>query len=268
LILQTLNNQRALITGANTGIGAEVAATMAAAGASVIINYVENDHLAFELVDKIRHDGGTAHAIKADVRDEMQVISMFDEMRQLYGGIDILVNNAAIQRDSAFHKMSLQQWNEVIDTNLTGQFLCAREATKMFLDQGIDLNRSCARGKIICISSVHDVVPWAKHINYAASKGGVTMLMKTMAQELAELKIRVNGISPGAIKTPINQSVWETPEKQAEMHKLIPYDRLGVCSDVAKAAVWLASDDADYVVGHNFYIDGGMLLYPGFRTGG
>jgi glucose 1-dehydrogenase len=152
--------------------------------------------------------------------------------------------------------------------NLTGQFLCAREAAREFIQRGVVPELSSAAGKIICMSSVHQAIPWSRHANYAASKGGVMMLMQTMAQELAVHHIRVNSIAPGAVKTPINTSAWDTPEAERKLLQLIPYDRVGLPADIAKAAVWLASDQADYITGTTLFVDGGMMLYPGFRTGG
>lgn len=265
---QTLAGQRALVTGASSGIGASIAKAMGAAGAAVAVNYVTGPDAAAEVVAEIEAGGGRAIAVKADVSNEAEVVAMFDAMRAAFGGVDILVNNAGLQQDSAFHRMTLAQWNKVIAVNLTGQFLCAREAAKEFIARGVDADRSRAAGKIVCISSVHDVIPWAGHANYAASKGGVSMLMKTMAQELAPYRIRCNSVSPGAIKTAINRDAWATPEKEAELLKFIPYGRVGLPEDIAKVAVWLASDEADYVNGATLYVDGGMVLYPEFAHGG
>jgi glucose 1-dehydrogenase len=164
--------------------------------------------------------------------------------------------------------LSLAQWNRVIGVNLTGQFLCAREAVKEFMRRGVQPEVSCAAGKIICVSSVHEVIPWAGHVNYAASKGGVMLMMKSIAQEVAPLRIRVNSICPGAIRTPINMEAWDTPEHYNALMKLIPYKRIGEVEDIGRAAVWLASDYSDYVHGTSLFIDGGMTLYPGFETGG
>jgi glucose 1-dehydrogenase len=263
-----LTGQRALVTGANSGIGKAVAKGLAAAGASVVINYVSNGNDARQVVEEIQANGDTAMALHADVSKEDQVQDMFASMISAWGSIDILVNNAGIQQDADFKNMTLDQWNKVISVNLTGQFLCAREAAREFIRRGILPELSAAAGKIICISSVHQAIPWSRHANYAASKGGVMMLMQTMAQELAQHHIRVNAIAPGAIKTPINHSAWETPEAERDLLKLIPYDRVGDPSDIARAAVWLASDQSDYVTGVTLFIDGGMMLYPGFRTGG
>lgn len=265
---QPLKGQKALVTGANSGIGESVARHLAAAGASVVINYVSHPEAADQIVTDITAAGGTAMALPADVSKEDQVQAMFAEMFKAYGTIDILVNNAGLQKDSAFADMTLDQWNIVIGVNLTGQFLCAREAVREFLRRGIKPEVSVAAGKIICMSSVHEVIPWGGHVNYASSKGGVMLLMKSMAQELAPKKIRVNSIGPGAIKTPINVSAWSTPEAEKDLLKLIPYDRVGEPSDIGRAAVWLASDDSDYVTGTTLFVDGGMTLYPGFATGG
>jgi glucose 1-dehydrogenase len=263
-----LAGQRALVTGANSGIGEAVAKGMAAAGASVAVNYVANEADAYRVVQDIEGAGGKAIAVHADVSQEDQVKAMFRKMFAAYGSIDILVNNAGLQRDAAFQDMTLEQWNFVISVNLTGQFLCAREAAREFIRRGVAPELSAAAGKIICMSSVHQAIPWSRHANYAASKGGVMMLMQTMAQELAAYHIRVNSIAPGAVKTPINRSAWETPAAEQKLLQLIPYDRIGLPVDIAKAAVWLASDQADYITGTTLFVDGGMMLYPGFRTGG
>ncbi|RZW13201.1 MAG: SDR family oxidoreductase, partial [Desulfobulbaceae bacterium] len=181
---------------------------------------------------------------------------------------DILVNNAGIQRDAPFDEMTLDQWRKVIDVNLTGQFLCAREAIREFKRRGVNQEVSCSAGKIICMSSVHELVPWAGHVNYAASKGGVMLMMKSIAQEVAPYRIRVNSIGPGAIRTPINRSAWETKEAYDKLMELVPYKRIGEPEDIARAAVWLASDEADYINGTTLFIDGGMTLYPGFTENG
>lgn len=263
-----LKNQKALVTGASSGIGEACALALAAAGAAVVVNFGSNQAEAERVVGRIRDDGGKAIAIQADVSKEENVQAMFAQALETFGTIDILVNNAGLQRDAAFQEMTLEEWNKVIAVNLTGQFLCAREAVREFVRRGVVSNVSSAAGKIICMSSVHEVIPWAGHANYAASKGGIMQLMKTMAQELAPQKIRVNSIAPGAIKTPINRAAWETPEAEANLLKLIPYGRVGLPEDVARAAVWLASDASDYVTGTTLFVDGGMTLYPGFASGG
>ncbi|HWD39252.1 MAG TPA: SDR family oxidoreductase [Fimbriimonas sp.] len=263
-----LAGQSALVTGANSGIGEGVVRHLAAAGASVVVNYVARPEQAQAIVDDINTNGGKAIALAADVSKEDQVQAMFKEMISQFGTIDILVNNAGLQKDAAFHEMTLDQWNFVLSVNLTGQFLCAREAIREFLKRGPRPEVSSALGKIICMSSVHEVIPWGGHANYAASKGGILMMMKSLAQEYGGRKIRVNSIGPGAIKTPINTSAWDTPEAEQKLLTLIPYERVGVTSDIARAAVWLASDESDYAHGITLFVDGGMTCYPGFATGG
>ena len=263
-----LTGQKALVTGANSGIGKGVAIALGQAGADVVVNYVADDAAAEAVVGEIKQSGARAYAHKADVSSEDQVAAMFARMVQEFGTIDILVNNAGLQRDSAFHDMTLAQWNTVLGVNLTGQFLCARQAVREFLRRGVVPSVSSAAGKIICMSSVHEVIPWAGHANYAASKGGVMLLMKSMAQELASHRIRINSICPGAIRTPINTAAWDTPEAYQSLLTLIPYKRIGEPEDIGRVAVFLASDQSDYITGASIFVDGGMTLYPGFATGG
>lgn len=264
-----LRGQKALVTGASSGIGKQIAIALGHAGADVVVNYVADPDKAEEAVTEIRKQCGIdAFAHKADVSNEEQVQGMFSRMFKEFGTIDILVNNAGLQRDASFEELSLKDWNTVIGVNLTGQFLCAREAVREFKRRGVVPKVSCAAGKIICISSVHDVIPWAGHVNYATSKGGVMLMMKSIAQEVAPHRIRVNSICPGAIRTPINMQAWDTPEAYNELLKLIPYKRIGEAYELGRAAVWLASDYSDYITGINLYVDGGMTLYPGFETGG
>jgi glucose 1-dehydrogenase len=267
-IFKMLTGQKALVTGANSGLGRAIAIAFGQAGADVMVNWVAGEEAAEAVVDEIKKNGGRARAHRADVAREDQVIAMFRRMREEFGTIDILVNNAGLQRDAAFHDMTLEEWNAVIGVNLTGQFLCAREAIREFLRRGVVPEVSCAAGKIVCMSSVHQEIPWAGHANYAASKGGIMMLMKSIAQEYAPRRIRVNAIAPGAIRTPINRAAWATRPAYDALMTLIPYDRIGEPDDVARAAVWLASDDSDYVVGTTLFIDGGMTLYSAFAHGG
>ncbi|TPN57345.1 MULTISPECIES: SDR family oxidoreductase [unclassified Mesorhizobium] len=263
-----LVRQKAIVTGANSGIGEGVAIALGRAGADVVVNYVENEDAANAVVDQIRRTGSKAIAYKADVSMEDAVGDMFARTVQEFGTVDILVANAGLQWDSAFADMPLAKWTKVLDVNLTGQFLCARAATREFLRRGVVPSVSRAAGKIICMSSVHQQIPWAGHANYATSKGGIKLLMESMAQELAPKGIRVNAIAPGAIRTPINTSAWDTPEALKSLLTLIPYGRIGLPEDVARAAVWLASDESDYVVGTTLFVDGGMTLFPGFSTNG
>ena len=263
-----LQGQPALVTGANSGIGRAVALGLARAGADVAVNYVSDPDAAQAVVAEITGMGRRAIAVKADVSREDEVTAMFAQALAEFGTLHIVVANAGLQRDAPFEQMTLEQWNTVIGVNLTGQFLCAREAVREFNRRGPDPAVSAAAGKIICMSSVHQEIPWAGHANYAASKGGVSMLMKSLAQEVAPRRIRVNAIAPGAVRTPINTAAWETPQAYAELMTLVPYKRIGEPDDIARAAVWLACDASDYVTGATIFVDGGMTLYPGFSTGG
>jgi glucose 1-dehydrogenase len=255
-----LAGQKALVTGASSGIGEAVALALGAAGADVAVNYVSKEDEAEAVAEKIRRCGRRSLSHRADVSKEDEVRAMFRRVLGEFGTLDILVANAGLQRDAPFDAMTLDEWQRVLAVNLTGQFLCAREAVREF--------KRRSAGKIVCISSVHEAIPWAGRVNYAASKGGVMMMMKSLAQEVAPLGIRVNGIAPGAIRTDINRAAWEEPQARDALLKLIPYGRIGEPEDVARAAVWLASDDSDYVVGTTLFIDGGMMLYPAFASGG
>jgi glucose 1-dehydrogenase len=266
--MASLAGQRALVTGANTGIGKAIALALGRAGADVVVNYLHDDRAALAVVAEIRGCGVKAFAHRADVGSEQDVTGMFEAALRQFGTLDILVANAGIQMDASFADMSLAQWEMVLRVNLTGQFLCARAAVREFLRRGVRPEVSRAAGKIICISSVHQVIPWAGHVNYAASKGGVKLMMESVAQELAPQKIRVNAIAPGAIRTSINTAAWETATALQGLLKLMPYGRIGEPEDIGKAAVWLASDESDYVTGTTLFVDGGMTLYPEFASGG
>jgi glucose 1-dehydrogenase len=267
-ISPVLKGQKALVTGGSSGIGKAIAIALGHAGADVLLNYARRHDEAEEAAEEVRRCGSQCVVHQADVSQEDQVLAMVERMKDEFGTIDILINNAGLQKDAPFDQMTAAQWDTVINVNLRGQFLCAREAVREFKRRGVVSKVSCAAGKILCISSVHDIIPWAGHVNYAASKGGVMMMMKSIAQEVAPYRIRVNSISPGAIRTPINMEAWETPEAYRELMKLVPYKRIGEPDDIGRAAVWLASDDSDYVTGATLYVDGGMTLYPGFETGG
>jgi glucose 1-dehydrogenase len=265
---QPLNGQTALVTGAASGIGAGVAKALGAAGAAVVVNYVTNPAAAEAVAAEIRAGGAEALALQADVSSEAEVREMFAKAEARLGGVDILVNNAGLQQDAPFTEMTLAQWNRVLDVNLTGMFLCAREAARGMIARGLRPERSRAAGKIVCMSSVHEVIPWAGHVNYAASKGGVRLFMQSLAQELAPHRIRVNSVAPGAIQTPINRAAWETPEALAALLRLIPYGRIGQPGDIGRVVAWLVSDEADYIHGQTIFVDGGMTLYPEFAHGG
>lgn len=264
-----LQDQIAIVTGSSSGIGAGVAKAMANEGATVVVNYpvASAKQMAEQVVADIAANGGRAISYRCDVSSEAEVKQMFGDVVARFGTVDILVNNAGLQKDAKFTEMTLEQWNYVIGVNLTGQFLCAREAIREFLRRGVN-GKSLSAGKIICMSSVHEVIPWAGHANYAASKGGVNLMMKTIAQEYAPSRIRINSIAPGAIQTPINRDAWDTAEHLQNLLKLIPQKRIGSVEDIGNAAVWLASDDADYVNGTTLFVDGGMTLYPGFEDNG
>ncbi len=266
--IKLLQGQTALVTGANSGIGRAIAISLGKAAANVVVNYVTKPEDAEAVAEEIRRGGQRAMTAQADVGDEAQVQAMFAAAVREFGTVDILVSNAGMERNAPFHEMTTAQWDAVMNVNLRGAFLCAREAVREFLRRGVRPEISVAAGKIIFISSVHEVIPWAGHVNYAASKGGLMLLMKSLAQEVAEKRIRVNSIAPGAIRTPINTAAWGTPEAYADLMKLVPYKRIGEVEEVGRAAVWLASDFTDYLIGTTLFIDGGMTLYPGFESGG
>ncbi len=264
----SLEHHVVVVTGASSGIGLSVAQAMAEAGAATVLNFHSNGEGAQDAVRAIEAKGGRAIAVQADVSEEGDVVRLFDEAVGAYGRVDVLVSNSGMQKDAAIGDMTLEEWKAVIDVNLTGQFLAMREAIRRFRQQPQDARPARSAGSIIAMSSVHEVIPWAGHVNYAASKGGVHMLVRSIAQEVASDAIRVNAIAPGAIRTPINRQAWETEEALAKLLRLIPYGRIGEPEDVARAALWLASDEADYVTGTTLFVDGGMALYPEFRDNG
>ena len=263
-----LEGQPALVTGANSGIGRAVALALATSGADVVVNYVSDGAAAEEVAHEIEAAGQRAITLKADVSKEEDVQAMFNSAIGHFGTIHIAVNNAGLQSDAALLDMTLEQWNKVIGVNLTGQFLCAREAVREFKRRGVKPEISASAGKLVFMSSVHQQIPWAGHVNYSASKGGIMLLMQSIAQEVASLAIRANAVAPGAIRTPINRPAWETPDAYRDLMKLVPYKRIGEPEDVARAVTWLVSDAADYVTGTTLIVDGGMTLYPEFAQGG
>jgi glucose 1-dehydrogenase len=263
----SLKGQVALVTGASSGLGAGAAKGLAASGAAVVVNYHSQPEPAEKLAEEICAAGGQAIALGADVSKEDEVEQLFARTLDAFGRLDILIANSGLQKDAPITQMTLEDWNTVISVNLTGQFLCARAALRQFARQQIRPDISRALGKIIHMSSVHQMIPWAGHANYAASKGGVDLLMRSIAQEVGEQRIRVNSIAPGAIRTAINSQVTRGDAEQ-KLLELIPYGRVGEAEDVANAVVWLASDASDYVHGATLFIDGGMSLYPEFRHNG
>ena len=265
-----LEGQTAIVTGSSTGIGAAVAKSIAKDGANVLINYNSSKKEAEEVANEICEDGicGNAITFKADVSKEADVKNMFKAAIEEFGTVDICVANAGLQKDAALHEMTLKDWQLVIDINLTGQFLCAKEALNEFFRRGMRPEVSSAIGKIIHMSSVHEIIPWAGHANYAASKGALIMLMKSIAQGYGARKVRCNSIAPGAIKTDINKDAWATAEALDKLNDLIPYERIGVPSDIGSVAAWLASDESDYINGTTIFVDGGMSCYPGFTSNG
>jgi glucose 1-dehydrogenase len=250
--------RRALVTGGATGIGRATATRLAADGAAVVVNYVGGPDDANSLAAEIGSAGGRALAIEADVSNEDQVAAMFSRAREELGGpVDLLVNNAGIEKPFLLVDMPLDEWNKVLAVNLTGAFLCAREAARGMIEAG-------ARGAIVNMSSVHEVIPWEKFGHYCASKGGMKLWAGTIAKELAPHGIRVVNVGPGAILTPINKALIENPEERKKVEGEIPLGRLGEPEEIAAAVSWLASAEADYVTGTTLFVDGAMTQYPGF----
>ncbi len=262
-----LERRTALVTGASSGIGKAIAEELGRCGVSVGVNYHSGQAQAEDVVAEISSAGGRAVALKGDVGRAEDCERLVGQVVDHFGRLDILVANAGIQRDASFTDLSLADWQRVIDVNLTGPFLCAQEAVRRFHSQPQRPDAK-SRGNIIFVNSVHQVIPWAGHVNYAASKGGLKLLMESLAQEVAQEKIRVNAVAPGAIKTPINRPAWSEEHALQALLKLIPYGRVGDPEDVARAVAWLASDQSDYVVGTTLFIDGAMSLYPEFRDNG
>jgi glucose 1-dehydrogenase len=268
-IHRVLVGQKALVTGASKGLGQSMAIGLAQAGADVLVNYNSDEEGARWTAEEIKKLGRKAVIFKADVAEESEVEAMFRKMVEEFGRLDICIPNSALQLNAPVDQMTMAQWQRVINVNLGGVFLCSRESVRLFKKQGIDRSVSYACGKLILISSVHDIIPWEGHANYAAAKGGLMLFMKSLAQEVAHLKIRVNAISPGAIRTPMNVEKVTSPEIfNSTLLKLIPSKRIGEPEDVTRVAVWLASDESDYIQGTTIYVDGGMTLYPGFIGAG
>jgi glucose 1-dehydrogenase len=259
--MQRLSGKRALVTGANSGIGRDIALRLAREGAAVVINYLNKPETADEVVKEIVAAGGRALAAPADVSNEPQVDEMFARAQAEFGGLDILVNNAGFETHHPILEMPADAWRKVLDVDLTGAFLCAQRAARLMV-------AAKTGGAIVNISSVHNIIPWGGFAHYCAAKAGLDMLTKTMALELATERVRVNSVAPGAIQTPINENVWGNPETLKDLLRKIPSDRMGQTEEVAACVAFLASDEASYVTGAVLYVDGGMTLYPEFRHGG
>lgn len=256
-----LDGKRALVTGGNSGIGEAIVDALAQAGAHVAINYISHPEDARSLVERIRDDGGEAMAVEADVSSPSDVAAMFDRIDEAWGGLDILVNNAGIDGGRMLGwEADPAKWRKVIDVNLMGTFHCAREALKRMVPQG--------SGVVLNITSVHEEIAWSGYSAYTASKAGVGMMSRTLAQEAAPHGVRVLCLAPGAIKTPINEAVWSDPKSLQDLLEKIPMGRIGQPEEIARMAVVLISDAGSYVTGRTVVVDGGMTDYPDFSHGG
>jgi len=256
--IRRLEGRRALVTGGASGIGRATVQRLATDGAAVVVNFIGGREPADDLVGQIREVGGSAVAIEADVADEQQVIAMFRQASERLGGpVDVLVNNAGVEQPFRLVDMPLDEWNKVLAINLTGAFLCAREAARGLIERG-------SGGVIVNVSSVHELIPWPEFSHYCASKGGMKLFGQTISRELAPHGIRVVQVAPGAILTPINHELIENPDKRREVEAQIPSGRMGTPEEVAGAIAWLAGEEAEYITGSTVFVDGGMTLYPRF----
>ncbi|HDR4901517.1 TPA: SDR family oxidoreductase [Bacillus cereus] len=255
-----LNGKVVVITGASTGLGKAMAIRFGKEQANVVVNYRSNEAEAREVVEEIKKAGGQAIAVKGDVTVEADVINLVQSAVKEFGTLDVMINNAGIENPVVSHEMPLNDWNKVINTNLTGAFLGSREAIKYFVEHDI-------KGSVINMSSVHERIPWPLFVHYAASKGGIKLMTETLALEYAPKGIRVNNIGPGAINTPINAEKFADPEKRADVESMVPMGYIGQPEEIAAVAAWLASSQASYVTGITLFADGGMTLYPSFQAG-
>ena len=258
-----LAGKNALITGASSGIGRAIAARFAQEGANVAINYVGDPHEAeisrmFVQAAALSGAGNTI-TVKADVSKEDQVNGMFAEVTRAFGSIDIVVNNAGIQKPAASDEIDMSDFDRVLNVNLRGAFLCAREAVRQFLSQG-------RGGVILNNSSVHEIIPKPKYLPYSISKGGMENLTKSLALEYAGRGIRVNAVGPGAVVTPINKAWIDNPKARGEVESHIPMGRAAAADEIASVFAFLASDEASYITGQTIFACGGLTLYPEFRV--
>ena len=256
-----LHGKRVLVTGGNSGLGAAMVRAFGASGAKVAVNYVTHPETADALVADLKKGGGDAIALQADVSAPDTVAGMFAALDKAWGGIDVLVNNAGIDGPRAESwESNVDAWRKVIEINLGGAYLCAREALKRMVAQ--------KAGVVINTSSVHEVIAWSGYSAYVASKAGLSMMAKTLAQEAGPYGVRVLCIAPGAIATPINASVWKDPAGLKDLLDKIPMRRIGKPEDIAGMAVVLASDVASYVTATTVFVDGGITDYADFMHGG
>ena len=261
--MSKLQGKNILITGASSGIGQAIAIRFAREGANVAINYRSGAEQAEETRSMARkartNGGGKEMVVQADVSDEAQVKTMVAKVIEEFGSLDVLVNNAGIQKPAASHEIETSDFDRVLAVNLRGPFLCSREAIRHFLDRG-------GPGVILNNSSVHETIPKPKYLPYSISKGGMENLTKSLALEYAGQGIRVNAVGPGAVVTPINKAWIDNPKARGEVESHIPMSRPAAADEIASVFAFLASDDASYVTGQTIFACGGLTLYPEFRT--
>ncbi|GGO00730.1 glucose-1-dehydrogenase [Saccharibacillus kuerlensis] len=255
-----LEGKTAIVTGAATGLGKAIAMRLGREKANVVINYHSNREGVDEMIEEIEQAGGKAIEVQASAAEEEGVKKLIQAAHDTFGSLDIMINNAGKENEVESHKMPLEDWNSVIQLNLTGYFLGSREAISYMLEHNI-------KGTVINMSSVHEIIPWPHFVHYAASKGGVKMMTETLALEYAPKGIRVNSIGPGAINTPINQEKFEDPEQKKQVESMIPMGYVGEPEEIAAVAAWLASSESSYVTGITLFADGGMTKYPAFQGG-
>jgi glucose 1-dehydrogenase len=251
-----LENKVAVVTGSSSGIGEAIALAFAAQGAAVVVNYSKHEDAAQKVLDKIEASGGKGLVVGADVSDPKEVEAMVQRAAGTFGRLDIMVNNAGMERKMAFLETPFEVWQETIAVNLTGAWLGCQAAAKQMVAQG-------EGGRIINVSSVHEDLAMPTNAPYCATKGGVRMLMRTLAVELAPHNITTNNIAPGAIETPMDAPLEQNPDEMKELLSEIPLGRMGKPEEVANLALFLASEDSSYVTGSTFFVDGGMIRQGG-----
>lgn len=255
-----LEGKVVIITGAATGLGKAMALRFGKEKAKIVINYRNPDRNVNDMIKEIEQSGGQAIAVQGDVTVEEDMKNLIREATEQFGTLDVMINNAGVENEVPSHELTLNDWNHVINTNLTGAFLGCREAISYMLKHNI-------QGSILNMSSVHEIIPWPHFVHYAASKGGMKLMTETLALEYAPKRIRVNNIGPGAINTPINAEKFEDPILRQGVIDMIPMGYIGEPEEIAAVAAWLASSEASYVTGITLYADGGMTKYPSFQGG-